>query len=90
MKQVSEVRIDKFLWAVRLFKTRSLASEACKKGKVLFNDVSVKASRIINSNIEFTLKKDNTLFRYRIKQLLSNRVGAKLVLEYIKKMIYFI
>ncbi|MCK5536760.1 MAG: RNA-binding S4 domain-containing protein [Bacteroidales bacterium] len=84
MKNVSEVRVDKFLWSVRLYKTRSLATEACKKGKILINELPVKASRLINSTIEFSVRKDNAVFRYKIKQLLNNRVGAKLVDEYIE------
>ncbi len=78
------VRIDKFLWAVRLFKTRSQAADACKKGKVLINGLTVKPSREINVDDIFELKKNPVIYRYRVKELLTNRVGAKLVAQYLE------
>ena len=86
MKLVESVRIDKFLWAVRLYKTRSLASEACKKGHVLINDYTLKPSREIKLNDIFELKKNPIIYKYRIKELLTNRVGAKLVENYIENL----
>ncbi len=80
----NSVRIDKFLWAVRLFKTRSQAAEACKKAKVLINNMPVKPSREINTGDVFELKKSPVLYKYRIKELLKNRVGAKLVTNYLE------
>jgi ribosome-associated heat shock protein Hsp15 len=84
MHQVNEVRIDKFLWAVRLYKTRSIAAEACQKGRIFIDDVAVKPSRVISKPIEFTIKQEGILFRYKIVKLLDNRIGAKLVSEYLE------
>ena len=78
------VRIDKYLWAVRLFKTRSQAADACKKGKVLINGLTVKPSREINVDDVFELKKNPVIYKYKVKELLSNRVGAKLVAQYLE------
>lgn len=84
MKEETEVRIDKFLWAVRLYKTRSLAANACKSGRVLINDLPVKSSRVINKGDTFMLKKPPVVYIYKVKELLSNRVGAKLVADYLE------
>ena len=87
MKLVDAVRVDKFLWSVRLFKTRSLAAEACKNNRVLINESAVKPSREIKVNEIFELKKNPIIYKYRVKELLSNRVGAKLVENYIENII---
>ncbi len=78
------VRIDKYLWSVRLFKTRSLAAEACKKNRVLINDVTVKSSRVIKVGTEFSIKQPPIIKSYRIIQTLGKRVGAKLVADYLE------
>jgi len=78
----SELRIDKWLWATRVFKTRSQAAEACKKGKVFVNSDVVKASRVLKIGDVVEVKKAPVLFRYEVKELLKNRVGAKLVDKY--------
>jgi ribosome-associated heat shock protein Hsp15 len=77
------VRIDKFLWCVRLSKTRSKATELVKKGKVKLNDEPIKASREVNIGDTVSLIKHATTFSYKVKDLLKNRVGAKLVDDYI-------
>ncbi len=77
-------RIDKFLWAVRLFKTRSVATDACKNNRVLLNGNPIKPSREIKINDVFELKKNPITYKYRVKELLKNRVGAKLVAQYIE------
>ncbi len=84
MRELSEVRIDKFLWAVRLFKTRSLATEACKKGRVIIDGAQVKASRNIHPGTVFSVKKENIYVMLKVKKLLDNRVGAKLVVDFIE------
>lgn len=76
------VRIDKWLWAVRLFKTRSQASEDCKKGKVLINGVAVKPSREIKTGETIQLKRPPITRSYKILALTENRMGAKVVPEY--------
>lgn len=77
-------RIDKFLWEVRLFKTRSLAAEACKKGHVTINGQQVKSSREIKEGEQFSLRKAPVTYTYEVLGLPTGRVGAKLVLDYIR------
>jgi len=79
------VRIDKYIWAVRLFKTRSIAAEACKKGRVLINGITVKSSRTLKVGAEFSIKQPPIIRSYRVKQTLSKRVGAKLVENYLEE-----
>ncbi|MDD3489599.1 MAG: RNA-binding S4 domain-containing protein, partial [Paludibacter sp.] len=75
----TEVRIDKWLWAVRLFKTRSLASEACKKGKVLIQGVQVKPSRNVKVGDVIAIRRNPVLFSFKVLALSENRMNAKLV-----------
>ena len=77
-------RIDKYLWAVRLFKTRSLAAEQCKTQKVLVNQEVVKASRELKPGDLIQVKKNTAIFSYRVLNLLENRVGAPLVKDYLE------
>ncbi len=84
MAQISSVRIDKFIWSVRIFKSRSIASEACKKGNVLINDSPVKASRSVSVGDIISARKNPVLYKYKVIQLLQNRVGAKLVADYVE------
>ncbi len=77
-------RIDKFVWAVRLARTRSLASEMCKKNKVLINGAEVKPSKNIKTGDVLSIKKSAVTFSYKVLQELEKRVGAKLVADYIK------
>jgi len=78
------MRIDKFTWAVRIFKTRTIASKACQKGKVKLNEKGVKPSRAISVGDVITVRKGPVLFTFKVKELLKNRVGAKLVEHYIE------
>jgi|GEM_PF-5058702 len=81
----TEVRIDVYLWSVRLFKSRSQATEACKNGKISINGYSVKPSRNIHSGVTFEMR-DNPITRtYVVKQILQKRVGAKFVPEYLEE-----
>ncbi len=77
------MRIDKFLWCVRLFKTRSLATEACSSGKISIDDHPVKASREIKPGIEFSLRKGGITYVYEIRDIPKSRVGAPLVKNYL-------
>ena len=79
------VRIDKYLWAVRLFKTRTLASEACKKERVLIGGKPVKASRVININDIFSIKEPPTFREYKILNVSEKRMGAKLVPDFLQE-----
>ena len=79
-----EVRVDKYLWAMRIYKTRSIATYACKCGRVKMNGVEVKPSRMFHVGDVFTVRKGPITYTYRILQLWSNRLGAKMVPEYIQ------
>jgi ribosome-associated heat shock protein Hsp15 len=70
-------RIDKWLWAVRIFKTRTDAAEACKKGWILVNDVHVKPSRDIKIDDVITVKRPPVNYVYRVVGLVENRQSAK-------------
>ena len=77
-------RIDKYLWAVRLFKTRSLASNMVKAGKVLVHGEEVKAAKELKVGDKFSIKKNTAVFSYEVIDLLEKRVGAKLVGDYLR------
>jgi ribosome-associated heat shock protein Hsp15 len=76
-------RIDKYVWSVRLAKTRSQASELISKGKIKLNNVQVKASREPKVGDTIQISKNTAVYSYKIIQLLDKRIGAKLVEEYI-------
>lgn len=76
-------RIDKYIWGVRLAKTRSRAANAIKNRKVKLNGTLAKPSREVKLGDEIQIIRNNSVHSYKIIQLLSNRVGAKLVPEYI-------
>ncbi|HOO19195.1 MAG TPA: RNA-binding S4 domain-containing protein, partial [Paludibacteraceae bacterium] len=73
---------DKWLWAVRLFKTRTLAAEACKKGKVLIQNVPVKPSHLVKVGDVINIKRNPVLYSYKILKLAENRMNAKLVSDF--------
>ena len=79
-----EERVDKYLFAMRLYKTRSLAAEACKKGRVQLGGVELKPSRTLRVGDVFTVRKNPITYRYKVLQLSENRLGAKLVPEYMQ------
>ena len=76
------VRIDKWLWAVRLYKTRSLAAEECKKGKVMINGMNVKPSREMKEGETIQLRRPPITRSYKVIALAENRMSAKLVPEF--------
>ena len=78
------IRIDKFLWAVRIYKTRSLASEACRKGRIIINNIQVKPSKIIGQKEIITVKKLPVVFTYEVIEPIESRVSAKLVEKHIR------
>ncbi|WP_439181806.1 RNA-binding S4 domain-containing protein [Carboxylicivirga taeanensis] len=80
----SGVRIDKYLWAVRLFKTRSLATEACKKGRVSINNMPVKSSRMIKMGDEIDIRVPPITRRFKVLDTSEKRMGAKLTPDFIK------
>ena len=72
-----QVRIDKFLWSVRLFKTRSIASIECRKGRIIINNVQVKPSRIVLKDEIIIVKKPPVTYTYRVIEPIDTRVSAK-------------
>ncbi|MDE6369561.1 MAG: RNA-binding S4 domain-containing protein [Muribaculaceae bacterium] len=82
----SEVRIDKWLWAVRVFKKRTIATEAIKKGRVSVGDnpLPVKPSRTIKVGDTVSVRKPPITYTFRVLALTENRLGAKLVPEYME------
>lgn len=80
----NEVRLDKWLWAVRLFKTRTIAIEACKKGRVSIKGMPVKASRMIKIGDIIEVRKPPVTYSFEVLQLCERRMGAKLVPDFMK------
>ena len=78
------IRIDKFLWSVRIYKTRSIASEECRKGRIIINDLQVKPSRIVVKNEIITVKKPPVMYSYKVIEPIENRVSAKLVEQFVE------
>ncbi|MCH5245619.1 MAG: RNA-binding S4 domain-containing protein [Muribaculaceae bacterium] len=79
-----EVRIDKWIWAMRLFKTRTVATEACKKGRISINDVVVKPSRTVKVGDVVSVRRPPVTYSFRVLALTENRLGAKLVPGYLE------
>lgn len=81
-----EVRIDKWLWAMRIFKTRTIATDACKKGRVTVGDNPnpVKPSRTVQPGDVVHVRKPPVTFSFRVLAVTENRLGAKLVPEYME------
>ncbi len=75
---MDKVRIDKWLWSVRIFKSRTLATDACREGKVKLNGEEVKASQMIQVGDVLEVRKDGFNMRYQVLQLIEKRVGAPL------------
>ena len=76
---MAEARIDKWLWSVRIFKTRTIASEACKKGRITVNGVQVKPSKMVHEGDTVQVRKPPVTYSFKVLQCIENRVGAKLV-----------
>lgn len=80
----AEERVDKYLWAMRVFKTRSIATDACKKSRVSVNGAVVKPSRMVKVGDTIDVRKPPITYTFRIKALTGNRLGAKLVPDYVE------
>lgn len=74
----NSVRIDKFLWAVRIYKTRSQAAEACRRGRILIDDIPARPSKTLHGNELITVKKPPVTYTYKVVNLIENRVSAKI------------
>ena len=79
-----EVRVDKYLFAMRIYKTRSIAADACKNGRIKMNGVELKPSRVFHVGDVFTVRKGAITYTYRVLQLCEHRLGAKLVPDYLR------
>ncbi|HZE84885.1 MAG TPA: RNA-binding S4 domain-containing protein [Puia sp.] len=77
-----KLRLDKYLWSIRLFKTRSQAADACDKGKVKFNGDSAKASRQVVIGDEYEVKTEQKRWRIRVTGLLDHRLQYALAVNY--------
>ena len=80
----STVRVDKWLWATRVFNTRTLAIESCKAGRVKVADLKAKPSREVSPGDIVTVRKDGMNIRLKVVAIIDKRVGAKTVAEYLK------
>ncbi|MDE5843049.1 MAG: RNA-binding S4 domain-containing protein [Muribaculaceae bacterium] len=80
----TEVRVDKWLWAMRVFKTRSMATDAVKKGRVSIGGSIVKPSRLVKAGDVIDVRKPPITYSFRVKGVIENRLGAKLVPEYLE------
>lgn len=81
---LENVRIDKWLWAVRIYKTRSKATEACKKGRILIDDLPVKPSREIHPGEIIEIKKAPITRKFKVLALAEKRMSAKLVDDFVE------
>ncbi len=77
----NEARIDKWLWAARIFKTRTIAAAACKKGQVSIGGTQLKPSRMVKVGDTVDVKKPPITYSFKILQAIEHRVGAKLIPE---------
>ena len=78
---MSEARIDKWMWAVRIFKTRTIAAEACKKGRISINGALAKAARMVKPGDVIQVRKPPVTYSFKVLQSIEKRVGAKHVPE---------
>ena len=83
---MEEIRIDKYLWAIRAFKTRTDATDACKGGKVKVGTVNAKPSRAVAPGEVITVGKGVVTYTYKVLQLVDHRLGAKLVPDYVENL----
>jgi ribosome-associated heat shock protein Hsp15 len=82
MSASGKVRIDKWLWAVRIFKTRSQASEACRKGRILIGGIEVKPSRDVKIGDILFIRKLPVVYTIRVKDMIENRLPAARVKDF--------
>ncbi len=83
---MAEERIDKWLWSMRMFKTRTIATDACRKGRVTMGGTAVKPSRTVKPGDVIDVKKPPITYTFRVKQLSTGRLGARLVPEYLENL----
>ena len=83
---MDKIRLDKFLWMTRIYKTRNLAIEACKKNKISINDIKSKPSKSIFIDDIIKIQKNYIEYQYKVVELPNSRLGAKDVSKYIKNL----
>ena len=81
---MDEVRIDKWMWATRIFKTRTIAADACKKNRVMIGGVNMKPSRMVKVGDVIQVRKPPITYSFEVPALTDRRMGAKLVPNYLK------
>lgn len=81
MATTNEARLDKWLWAARIFKTRTLAADACKNGRVAINGAQAKPSRAVKVGDSVSVRKPPVTYTFKVLQTIEKRVGAKLLPE---------
>ena len=81
---MDEVRIDKWMWAPRIFKTRTIAADACKKNRVMIGGVNMKPSRMVKVGDVIQVRKPPITYSFEVLALTDRRMGAKLVPNYLK------
>lgn len=81
---MGEVRIDKWMWATRIFKTRTIAAEACKKNRVMIQGVNVKPSRMIKAGDIVQVRKPPITYSFKVLEATEKRMGAKLVPQFLE------
>lgn len=79
-----KVRVDKWMWAVRIFKTRSMAADACKKGKVSIDGATIKPSREVKLNEKIDIRVPPIIRSYRVKAISGKRMSAKLAVDFVE------
>lgn len=84
MGEAEKIRIDKWLWAVRLFKTRSLAADECRNNKVMIKGVNVKPSRDISVGDEIQIKRPPIIRTYLVKAITGKRMGAPMTVDFVE------
>jgi ribosome-associated heat shock protein Hsp15 len=84
MSAPERIRIDKWLWAVRIFKTRSLATEACKKGRIIINNTEIKPSHEVKIGETIFVRKLPVVYTIRVSALTPNRLPAQRVREFME------
>ena len=83
MQNNNNIRLDKFLWCIRLYKTRALSSKICTRKKVKVNNLIAKSSKLINIDDIIEIDKNHIFYKYKVINLVNSRVSAKLVSKYI-------
>ncbi len=78
---MKKVRVDKWLWSVRIFKTRTISTNACKSGKIKIADANIKPSFLLSGGETIFVKKDGFNFSFLVKSLINKRVGAPIAIE---------